>query len=101
MKKKDPKQKSKERRKHSREKLVTYVSYKVLTPQEDRAESQNISEGGLCLTLNNELSPGTLLELRFDLPSKEAKKIKTFARVVWQKKTEKGFLTGVEFDIGQ
>lgn len=101
MKKTDPKKKSKERRKHSREQLVTYVSYKVLTPSEERAESQNISEGGLCLTLNKELTPGTLLELRFDLPSKEAKKIKTFAEVIWQKKIKKGFLTGVKFDIGQ
>ncbi len=99
MKESNPKQKEKDRRRHSREKLVTYVSYKVLTPSEDRAESQNISEGGLCLTLNKKLSPGTLLELRFDLPSKEAKKVKTFAKVVWQKKAEKGYLTGVKFDI--
>lgn len=99
MKKFNPKQKNKERRGHSREKLVTYVSYKVLTPAGDKGISQNISEGGLCLTLNKKLLPGTLLELIFDLPRKEAKKVETFAKVVWQRKTEKGFLTGVKFNI--
>jgi len=99
MKKFDPKQKNKERRKHSREKLVTYVSYKVLTPSGDKGVSQNIGEGGLCLTLNKKLSPGTLLELRFDLPDRDAKKVETFAKVVWQKKAKKGYLTGVKFNI--
>ena len=89
----DPKQK----RKHAREEIVTKVSYKVMTPSADVGLTQNISEGGLCLLLKNEISPGTVLEVQFTLPDKAATPVKSFAEVVWQSKTENGFLTGVKF----
>jgi c-di-GMP-binding flagellar brake protein YcgR len=86
-----------QKRKHDREQVVTEVSYQILTPAGDMGLTQNISEGGLCLLLNNELSPGTVLQVQFTLPDEKAKKVKSFVEVIWQSKTEKGFLTGVKF----
>lgn len=86
-----------DRRKHSRRALFTDVNYKVMMPSGDRGKTQNISEGGICLVLNRELPTGTILELKFEQPGKDSRLIKALAKVVWQKKTDKGFLTGVNF----
>ncbi|MDH5202878.1 MAG: PilZ domain-containing protein, partial [Nitrospirota bacterium] len=59
--------------------------------------TRDISQGGLCLLLNNELPPGTILELKYRLPHEEARQIVTSVEVIWQKKIDKGFLTGVKF----
>ncbi len=88
---------SNRKRKHERKPVVTEVSYQVLTPAGDVGLTQNISEGGLCLLLNNELSPGAVLQVQFTLPDEAAKKVESFVEVIWQSKTEKGFLTGVKF----
>ena len=95
---KDPNEsKTKLKRKHSRKEIVTSVDYKVLTPSKDVGTTQNVSEGGLCLLLNNELSKGTILEVKFKIPGDGAKQVESFVEVVWQKKSERGFLTGVKF----
>ena len=86
------------KRKHPREEIIIDVSYKVLSPLKDVGLTRNISYGGLCLLLDNELRPGTILELKYRLPHEEARQIVTCVEVVWQKKTEKGFLTGVKLD---
>jgi hypothetical protein len=91
--KRDPEQ----NRKHSRKEMVTKVSYKILKPAEDTGLVQNISEGGLCLLLSDQLSQGTVLEVQFTLQDETGKLVKSFVEVVWQSKTEKGFLTGVKF----
>ena len=95
---KDPnKSKVEQKRKHLRQEIITRVDYKVLTPSADVGLTQNVSEGGLCLVLNNELSPGTILEVKFEIPGDTPKQVESFVEVVWQKKTDKGFLTGVKF----
>jgi hypothetical protein len=86
-----------QKRKHSRQEITTKVDYKVLTPSGDVGMTQNVSEGGLCLVLNNELSRGTILEVKFEIPGDNPKQVESFVEVVWQKKTDKGFLTGVKF----
>jgi c-di-GMP-binding flagellar brake protein YcgR len=73
------------------------VHYRVIKPLGERGKTQNISEGGICLMLQRELSPGTKLELKFELPSEKSKLVEALAEVVWQKKTDRGFLTGVSF----
>ncbi len=88
---------SKQKRKHSRKEVITAVSYKILTPSKDVGLTQNISDGGLCLLLNNELPLGTVLEVNFEIPGEASKQVASFVEVVWQKKTDKGFLTGVKF----
>jgi hypothetical protein len=85
-------------RKHPREEMIIEVVYKVLSPLKDVGLTRNISYGGLCLLLDNEFRPGTILELKYRLPHEESRQIVTTVEVVWQKKTEKGFLTGVKFD---
>jgi c-di-GMP-binding flagellar brake protein YcgR len=87
---------NKEKRTHTRKTLVTKVTYKVLLHSKGETLSQNISEGGLCLILNRELAPGATLELKIDMPGKDAKIVEIFAEVVWQQKTEMGFLTGLK-----
>ena len=86
------------KRKQHREEIIIDVFYKVLSPLKDVGLTRNISYGGLCLLLDNELRPGTILELKYRLPHEEARQIVTSVEVVWQKKTEKGFLTGVKRD---
>jgi c-di-GMP-binding flagellar brake protein YcgR len=86
-----------QKRKHLRKDLTTSVNYKILKPSGDVGVTQNISEGGLCLVLSNELTPGTILEVNFELPGDTPKKMESYVEVVWQKKTDKGFLTGVRF----
>jgi hypothetical protein len=86
------------KRSHTREEIIIEVIYKVLSPLKDVGLTRNISHGGLCLLLGNEFRPGTILELKYRLPHEESRQIVNTVEVVWQKKTEKGFLTGVKFD---
>jgi len=86
-----------QKRKHARRSISASVSYKILTPSGDMGMTQNISEGGLCLLLNSDLVPGTVLEVKFEHPEKASKSIKSFVEVVWQNQTDKGYLTGVKF----
>ena len=93
----DHNKKGKEKRKHHREEIITDVIYKVLSPLKGVGSTLDISQGGLCLLLNNELPPGTILELKYRLPHEESRQIVSIVEVVWQKKTDKGFLTGVKY----
>jgi len=86
------------KREYPRTDVIVDVIYKVLSPLKDVGLTRDISQGGLCLLLNNELPPGTILELKYRLPHEEARQIVTTVEVVWQKKTDKGFLTGVKHD---
>jgi hypothetical protein len=86
-----------QKRKHYRKAIVTSVSYKILTPSGDVGMTQNISEGGLCLLLNNDLLPGAILKVKFEIPDEASKSVESFVEVVWQKKADTGFLTGVKF----
>ncbi len=92
-----------ERRKYPPGSYITTVIYRVIVDDKamilskDDGLIQNISDGGAYLILNRELSPGAILELKFELPEEDSKPIETRVKVVWQKKTDKGFLTGVKF----
>jgi len=95
-----------EMRTDARRSYVTNVSYRIVVdekatiPAKDKGLTQNISDGGVCLIVNRELSPGAVLELKFELPDKKSNPIETRVKVVWQKKIETGYLTGVKFGIG-
>jgi c-di-GMP-binding flagellar brake protein YcgR len=94
----DDKQENKIERKHHRTEIFADVIYKVISPLKGMGLSRNFSQGGLCLLLNHELPPGTILELKYRLPHEEQRLIETRAEVVWQNKTEMGYLTGVKYD---
>jgi hypothetical protein len=55
--------------------------------------TQDISQTGMCLLLDNEVSPGMILKLNFDLPGQSTQPIDTLAEVIWQD----NYLTGVKF----
>jgi c-di-GMP-binding flagellar brake protein YcgR len=94
----DKKPDSKLKREHDRTEIIVDVIYKVVSPIKDVGLSRNISQGGLCLLLNNELPRGTILELKYRLPHEESRLIETIVEVIWQRKTDKGYLTGVKHD---
>jgi len=86
------------KRKHHRTEIFVDVIYQVVSPIKGVALSRNISHGGLCLLLENELPSGTILELKYRLPHEEHRQIKMMVEVIWQKKTEQGYITGVKHD---
>ena len=86
-------QKKKERRKFFRVDLIKRVRYKISGLTSIECFTQNISEGGLCLLMGEELFPGMTIRAEFALPGNESKLIKASVVVVWQK----GHLTGVKF----
>jgi len=84
------------KRTHDRLDFIEKVHYKLLKQPYQSIFSQNISAMGMCLLLDEEVNPGTILELNFDMPGQEIETISTYSKVVWQR----DYLTGVEF-IGQ
>jgi hypothetical protein len=84
------------KRNYDRLDFIREVQYKVLRRPFTCVFSQNISAKGMCLLLDDEFNPGTVLELNFNIPGQKTKTISTYSKVVWQK----DYLTGVEF-IGQ
>jgi hypothetical protein len=86
------------KRKHHRTEMFFDVIYKVVSPIKGVALSRNFSPGGLCLLLDNELPPGTILEIKYRLPHEEHRLIETTVEVVWQKKSDKGYITGVKYE---
>ena len=61
--------------------------------------SKDVSEGGMCAILDRDLPVGTALEMEFAFPSGDSVPIEAFSKIIWTKKTEEGFLTGVKFGI--
>ena len=82
-----------ERKKFFRVDLIRKVRYKISGLTSIECFTQNISEGGLCLLMGEELFPGMKIRAEFALPGKELKFIKAYAVVVWQK----DYLTGAKF----
>jgi len=86
-----------EKRIFPRREVFKKVTYRELVPSGEDGSIQDISEGGLCLLLHKEFVRGTILELRYELQSPSLKPIESIVKVIWQKKTDKGLLTGVQF----
>lgn len=84
------------KRNHDRLDFINKVQYKILRRPFTSVFSQNISAKGMCLLLDDEFKPGTVLELNFEIPGQKIMTISTYSKVVWQK----DYVTGVEF-IGQ
>lgn len=91
------KKNSSERRASKRVVLITDVTYSVIMPSYQAGLIRDISEGGLCLLLAQELPEGTILNVEFDLHGEQSEHIKALVRVVWRKSQGDKFLTGVKF----
>ena len=81
------------KRNHDRLAFIEKVHYKVLEQPFQAVFSQNISALGMCLLMDKQFKPGTILELNFEIPESDSKMISTYSKVVWQR----DYLTGVEF----
>jgi len=82
-----------DKRSHYRLEFIKKVQYKLFNHTFHSVFSQNLSAAGMCILLDAEVLPGTLMEIKFNLPSTLSKPISTSAKVMWQK----GYLTGVKF----
>lgn len=86
-----------EKRIHPRRGVLKKMTYRELVPSGEEGIIQDISEGGLCLLLKKEFTPGAILEVKYEIQSPSPKPIESIVKVIWQKKTNKGVLTGVQF----
>jgi hypothetical protein len=86
-----------DKRQHPRKEVFANMSYRELVPSGEEGRIQDMSDGGLCLILTREFPPGTVLEVKYDLPEEDGRTIMKFVKVVWQNKTDEGFVTGVMF----
>jgi c-di-GMP-binding flagellar brake protein YcgR len=87
------KKKNSDRRKYPRVDFIRKASYQLSKSSRFGIFTQDISQTGMCLLLDNEVSPGIILELNFELPGQSYKPIDTLAEVIWQD----NYLTGVKF----
>ena len=87
------KEKKTDRRKHPRVDFVRKASYQLSESYESGIFTQDISQTGMCLLLDNEVNPGSILKLNFELPDQSYEPIDTLAEVIWQD----NYLTGVKF----
>jgi hypothetical protein len=79
-----------EKRRTARDDCVKKVSYKVLIPTEGEGYTQNLSDGGFGLFLDDEVPPGSVMEFEYMDTSSEEKAAKPIAKVIWQKDHEAG-----------
>ncbi|MFH1045655.1 MAG: PilZ domain-containing protein [Candidatus Omnitrophota bacterium] len=97
-----PKKDFQERRKYVRLKTSVEVKYTIIgNPGEVGAFSKDLSAGGLCVGLSEELVSDTPLQLEIVVPDMKDP-IRALGRVVWQKKgkdsdSASAFDTGIEF----
>jgi len=87
------KMKKSERRKYPRVEFIRKANYQLSESSEFGVFTQDISQTGMRLLLDNEVYPGMILKLNFNLPGQSSKSIDTLAEVIWQD----NYLTGVKF----
>lgn len=87
------KKKKSERRKFPRVDFIRKANYQLTESSKFGVFTQDISQTGMRLLLDNEVYPGMILKLNFDLPGQSTKTIDTLAEVIWQD----NYLTGVKF----
>ena len=87
------KEKKTDRRKYPRVEFIRKASYQLSKSPQSGIFTQDISQTGMCLLLDNEIHPGSILKLNFELPGQSYEPIDTLAEVIWQD----NYLTGVKF----
>ena len=81
------------RRTRARIDKISKVRFKILLAREGEGFLQNLSERGGCLMLNEEVAPGSLIQLEINGLNGDTRPVRVIGRVKWQD----GYLTGVEF----
>lgn len=89
-----------ERRKYPRLNLNIEVEYSVLRGADAiQVQSKNISAGGICLILYEDIQPDSVLELKFYLP-RDTNPIKAIGRIVWRSEIVVADDKRTRFDAG-
>lgn len=81
-----------EKRESPRSDRIKKFRYKVLVPKEGEGFIQNISQDGLGLFLDDEVPPGSVIELKMPESGNDAQPENPIAKVIWQKE----YLAGVK-----
>lgn len=87
-----PARPARERRKQTRVADTRKIYYQILKPRVGEGYTQNFSETGCCVLMNEQLPPGSVIELVFDLPGRK-EQVRITGRVIWQD----NYLTGIRF----
>ena len=66
------------------------------SPHSRILKGENISLGGICLVMEQELNLGEVIDISFHLPV-TSRKFVARAKVVWQGPSNEGYQTGLEF----
>ena len=88
--------KNTDKRKFQRQEINTDIRYAVLVPSFKKGIAKDISAGGLCVLIDEQLKRGDILRVEFYLPG-EKDSIEAVAKVAWQRDQSGKFLTGIEF----
>ena len=81
-----------ESRKHARLNMTDDVNSKDSKPIKGR----NVSLGGICIQVENKMKVDDVIDVEFHLLS-NSNKFTAKAKVKWQEKSDKEYLTGLEF----
>jgi len=81
-----------DKRKHERLDITESINVKDLKV----IKGKNVSLGGSCIILENEMDINEVIEVEFHLPGNSNKFIAR-AKVIWREKSGKGYNTGLEF----
>ncbi len=79
-------------RKHARLNMTDGVNSKASKPIKGR----NVSIGGICIQIENRMKVDDVIDVEFNLPG-NSNKFTVQAKVKWQEKSDKEYLTGLEF----
>jgi hypothetical protein len=87
-----------DKRRWPRKKHITGVDYYIITTPHGSGIIKDVSVGGLSMLIDKHLTEGTIVRLRFALPEQDLDMpIEAVGKVVWARKTESGYVTGVQF----
>ncbi len=81
-----------DKRKHARLNMTDGVNSK----DSKAIKGRNVSLGGICIQIENEMKVDDVIDVEFHLLS-NSNKFTAKAKVKWQEKSDKDYLTGLEF----
>ncbi len=83
---------SADKRKHERLNMTDGVNSK----DSKAIKGRNVSLGGICIQVENKMKVDEVIDVEFHLPA-SSNKFTARAKVIWQQKSDKEYLVGLEF----
>lgn len=81
-----------DKRNHDRLNIMNGLNSRALQPIKGR----NVSLGGICIQVEKRMKVDDVIDVVFHLPG-NSNKFNAQAKVKWQEKTDRKYLTGLEF----